>query len=321
MQTIVCHSPAISSLNLGDEIIAESAKQYLKRLFPADFFVDVSTHLPLSKEYMWQIRHAAWRFVLGSNLLRADIQKDFRQWDVRFGDEKFLHSLVLVGCGWWIYQDRVPKRSAAFYRKILSPDLLHSVRDEYTKEKLLDMGIENVVNTGCPTMWGFTESFCAAIPGEKAEKVVTTLTDYRRAPEEDAAALRTLLLAYESVHLWLQGARDFDYFTSLPLTGAERERIALVPPSLAAYDRLLTEGDAIDYCGTRLHGGIRALQKGRRAIIIAVDNRALELHRSFQLPILERGDSAALQRWLTGHAPTRIRIPQDEIHRFLSQFR
>ena len=95
--------------------------------------MDVSTHLPLSKEYMWQLRHAAWRFVLGSNLLRADIQKDFRQWDVRFGDEKFLHSLVLVGCGWWIYQDRVPKRSAAFYRKILSPDLLHSVRDEYTK--------------------------------------------------------------------------------------------------------------------------------------------------------------------------------------------
>ena len=76
MQTIVCHSPAISSLNLGDEIIAESAKQYLKRLFPADFFVDVSTHLPLSKEYMWQLRHAAWRFVLGSNLLRGIAQKN-----------------------------------------------------------------------------------------------------------------------------------------------------------------------------------------------------------------------------------------------------
>lgn len=44
----------------------------------------------------------------------------------------------------------------------------------------------------------------------------------------------------------------------------------------------------VDYVGTRLHGGIRALQKNVRTLIIGVDNRAIEKKKDFNLPVVER---------------------------------
>ena len=44
----------------------------------------------------------------------------------------------------------------------------------------------------------------------------------------------------------------------------------------------------IEYIGTRLHGGIRALQHGRRTMIIAVDGRAMEKKKDIHLPVVDR---------------------------------
>ena len=55
--------------------------------------------------------------------------------------------------------------------------------DEYTKKKLESMGIRNVINTGCATLWQLTPDFCAGIPSHSASEAVTTLTDYRRDPQ------------------------------------------------------------------------------------------------------------------------------------------
>ena len=38
------------------------------------------------------------------------------------------------------------------------------------------MGIQNVLNTGCPTMWRLTPEYCATIPTQKAKNVVFTLS-------------------------------------------------------------------------------------------------------------------------------------------------
>ncbi|MCR5601192.1 MAG: hypothetical protein K6G33_10690 [Ruminococcus sp.] len=48
MKQIVLYNPSISTLNLGDEIIFDSAFPYIKSKFPNAFYTNISTHLPLS---------------------------------------------------------------------------------------------------------------------------------------------------------------------------------------------------------------------------------------------------------------------------------
>ena len=94
----------------------------------------------------------------------------------------------------------------------------------------------------------------------------------------------------------------------------------VIPSTLDAFDAALDQEDT-DYVGTRLHGGIRALQHGRRSLIIAIDNRAREMHKDFNIPVLERDEIEKLEDWICGESTTDIRIPIDEIERFLGQFR
>ena len=78
----------------------------------------------------------------------------------------------------------------------------------------------------------------------------------------------------------------------------------------------------MDYVGTRLHGGIHALNHGVRTILVSVDNRAAELGRDIHLPVLDRSRIAGeLERRIREDFETRIRIPQEDIDRFRNQFR
>ena len=116
---------------------------------------------------------------------------------------------------------------------------------------------------------------------------------------------------------WPQGYGDNAYLQSLGLTADDLE---ILSPNLAAFDAALGSGD-IDYVGTRLHGGIRAMQPlSRRSLIIAIDNRAKEMNRDFQIPIAGRGDSAGIANWIHGDAPTRIVLPDSEITLWKSQY-
>ena len=49
--------------------------------------------------------------------------------------------------------------------------MTHSVRDSYTKKMLNSIGINNVVNTSCPTVWNITPDHLATIPDTKAKYV------------------------------------------------------------------------------------------------------------------------------------------------------
>ena len=90
--------------------------------------------------------------------------------------------------------------------------------------------------------------------------------------------------------------------------------------TLSAFDEALSQND-VDYVGTRLHGGIRALQHGRRTLIVSIDNRAREKQRDFNIPAIERDDIGQLEDWICGSQATKICIPTQEIQRFLEQFK
>lgn len=56
----------------------------------------------------------------------------------------------------------------------------------------------------------------------------------------------------------------------------------------------------MDFVGTRLHGGIRAMQHKQRAIIIEIDNRAKEISSRFE---------------------NDIQIPFDKVNQWKDQFK
>lgn len=317
LKRVILYNPAISSINLGDHIIAAGAKEHLRPVIDDAFQVEISTHLPPSL-YMRIFRKADYRFVLGSNLLRGRMNGIFRQWDVHMGTAHWVSPAILMGAGWWQYGDEPNRYTQLLYRRILSKKHVHSVRDSYTKEMLRRCGVHNVVVTGCPTLWNLNADHCVKIPRAKAGRVLFTLTDYHEDPTEDRALIGVLLDSYDEVLFWPQGYGDVAYLNTV-VSESDADRIQVLGPNLAAFDQALDDGN-IDYVGTRLHGGIRALQRTRRALIIAIDNRAEEMNRDFDLPVVRRGAMTELSDWIHGEPTTDIRLPEEQIAEWKAQF-
>ncbi len=202
-------------------------------------------------------------------------------------------------------------------RRLLSRDHLHSVRDSYTLRMLASIGITNAVNTGCPTMWNVTADRCARVPREKANAVVTTVNSY--AGLQDASADRRLLEIlqrhYRTVYLWIQTHTDYEYARSL------QDGMVVINPSVRALDGVLASDLDLDYVGNRLHAGLRALQHGRRTIIVEIDNRAREMGADFGLPTVGRTEFQRLEQMILAPLELSIRTPDAAIRRWRDQFR
>jgi polysaccharide pyruvyl transferase WcaK-like protein len=239
----------------------------------------------------------------------------YQQWNIAPWDVLFIKEAILMGVGWWQYQNKVNFYTRKFLNIALSKKYSHSVRDSYTEEKLKKIGMMNIINTGCPTMWGLNTEHCKKIPHKKSNSVIFTLTDYSKNPEVDAEIVRVLKNNYENIYLWLQGSKDYRYLKEL---GVEHLFDKLIPPVLSAYDEALQID--CDYVGTRLHAGIRAIQMGRRALVLAVDNRGVEKGRDFGLPVLPREKYSLLAGYINDSFPTMIKINQNNIDDWIGQF-
>ena len=316
--TIVRFDTSIGTENLGDCIIMHYCSRVLDELFPHHQKIDISTHLmPDGQQEREAARHK-YKFVCGTNLLTSQIEHHWR-WILPDGIRRKLHycNTLLLGVGWGEYQGPCSDYSRTVYNVVLNHSMLHSVRDQYTLEKLEGAGIRNVINTGCPTTWALTPEFCKDIPTRKAKDVVTTITDYRRDPEHDNEMLRILSRNYDHIYLWLQGRQDESYLSTLDVP----HNLTTIPASLEAYEQVLARG-GVDYVGTRLHAGIHALNYKIRSIILAVDNRATEMGRDVALPVIQRDAvSRELEAYIQSEFATGIRIKQENIDRFKAQFR
>ena len=180
---------------------------------------------------------------------------------------------------------------------------------------LASIGITNVINTGCPTLWGLGGTHAPVYPKERAREVVTTLNSYIPDSAADRKLIGLLRERYETIYAWVQTAED------AAMLRAHDPDIVIIDPSLHGYDALLTSDRSLDYVGNRLHGGIRALQHGRRAIIIEIDNRAQEMGRDFHLPTVAREDFAALKRMVDGDLDIDVRPPLEAIARWQAALR
>ena len=314
---VVVFNTAISTDNLGDYIIMHYCQDVLDEIMKDAKFVDVSTHIAPSEEQGKIVKHSKYKFVCGTNLLTSHIEEwwNWRLPDGYIGKQDY-RNIILLGVGWGTYQDKCSVYSKLIYRLLLNPCVLHSVRDQYTENKFKEIGIKNVINTGCPTMWNLTPQFCSSIPREKAKDVVATITDYRQDKARDRIMFEILQRCYENIYVWIQGKRDEEYIRSLHLS----DKVILIPRSLEAYESRLTRGN-IDYVGTRLHAGIYALNHRIRSIIIAVDNRAIEIARDTNLPIVLRENiQRNLEEFIKSSFSTEVKINSENINRFKRQF-
>jgi len=307
---------SISSLNVGDEIINSSAMEFIERTFSDKQLLKFSTHAGISSIGIFRANLCNHRIVCGSNILSGTLFKT-GQWNLSLLDVLRIKSHILMGVGWINYQSNASFISKLAYKHILNKDFIHSVRDEYTKEKLNKMGITNVINTGCPTMWKLTPEHCNKIPQYKSDKVVFTLTDYDKNKALDTFLIETLLASYDDVYFWVQGSGDLKYFNSLRVNQSE---VKIISPQLSQFDKLLMNND-IDFIGTRLHAGIRALQHLKRTFIIAVDNRATEKAKDFNLPVISRDNlNSELIIKIDSEYKCQIKINQSAINKWIEQF-
>lgn len=308
----------IGSRNMGDHIIVDSIRRHLREIFPDAIFVTVPTHEYLGPESLRLMDSSEVRLVCGTNLLASHMDQ-YKQWKLGSLEMAAVRDLTLLGCGWWQYQDAPNAYTELLLNRILSAKTIHSVRDSYTLAKLRALNGKSVVNTTCPTLWSLTPAHLKGIPDRMARDVVTTLTDYKADPVADRFMLDHLALRYRTVYVWVQGTGDFSYLKRLWSGGKGDLRV--VPATLEAFDRLLTSSHELDYVGTRLHAGVRALQKKRRALILAVDNRAREISADTSLPCIPREHAHKDLEGLVDRFSARdIRLPVAGINRFIGQF-
>ena len=315
MKTISLLDTSITSYNLGNQIIMEAIYDIIEDLFPGDFLYRLPWEGHVSRQAHAYMRNSDYVFFGGTNSLSSHVLL-YKQMGLRLRDLIRFSDLTLLGMGWWQYQNKPDIYTSFFWRRLLSSKSIHSVRDDYTMRKLLSIGVSSVANTCCPTTWKLTPEHCTQIPSQKARNVVMTLTDYSTSRDEDATLLRYLSTAYAKIYYWIQGVGDLKYIRSF---GELTSHIEIIPPNLTSYDGILLNSE-LDYVGTRLHAGIRAIQHGKRALILEVDNRAKEMSRDIKLNTCSRSDYLAIKAFVEGAYSTDLIVPFGEIDRWKTQF-
>lgn len=322
MESIVLFDPSIRSLNLGDHIIMDSAERELSEITRGRFTLKCATHAPAVTFYqntrlnprMRFYDEAKYKFVCGSNLLWRRLSIPRPTFNINPFNCMPYEGCILLGVGTDSGKKEMDSYTRRLYCKVLSSEYIHSTRDNKTKSIVESLGFK-AINTGCPTMWRFTEEFCSEIPTSKAESVIFTLTDYNRDVERDREMIQILRRNYRCVSMWLQGAFDEEYLNEL----GEYDNIHLIGPSLSDFDQALSSAD-VDYVGTRLHAGMFALQHKRRSIILIVDERVRSMKDSYGINCLEREAIDALDDLINSDVPTHMNINEEAISIWLSQF-
>lgn len=316
IEKIFLHDTSILTNNLGDEIIMDAVRKELKDTISNSFFINAPTHDYLEKEAYKELKKLPYSIVGGTNLLSGNMNK-YNQWKINIGTIGKVKNAILMGVGWWQYQKNINHYTKFLLKNVLSDAYIHSVRDSYTKEKLESIGIHNVINTGCMTLWQLNESHCASIPQSKSDEVVMTFTDYKPSLKYDTQLFEIAKKNYKKIYVWIQGEGDYRYLKDLLGNNVE-----FIAPSLQAYDELLSDTSKnLDYVGTRLHAGVRAMQHQRRTIIVSVDNRATEMGKDFSLPVIERLHiEEALDKKINSDFAIKIELPNENIARWKAQF-
>lgn len=141
MKRIVLFDTAQGTTNEGDYIIKECIDQEMDFLFKSQYIVRYSTHQPISKFYQMfrknLISHVCstsdYKFLCGTNLFMNSLLRLSPNWNINFTSCKYYEGSIAIGCGMDMNAKYMDPYTKSIYKKILSHDYIHSVRDEHTK--------------------------------------------------------------------------------------------------------------------------------------------------------------------------------------------
>ncbi|KAB8317849.1 polysaccharide pyruvyl transferase family protein [Tolypothrix campylonemoides VB511288] len=306
------------SSNLGDLIIQEAVERELNKIFGSKNFIKFSTHAALTKQEIELIRNDCFLTLVGGSNLLSSNMNEYRQWKIGLKTAFQLKKAILLGVGWWQYQDSPNLYTQILLKTTLARKGIHSVRDSYTKDKLQQIGIKNVLNTGCPTMWQLAAIHPENFPVAKSDNILLMLTDYNKDIQLDKKMLKLLFSKYEKIYFWPQGRHDAKYISEL--ISELKSPVIILEESLASLDQFIHSGISFDYIGTRLHGGIKCLCAKKRALILEIDNRAKEIARDTQLPTTERANLEYISKWIDGSSFPNIKLDLAAIEQWKNQF-
>ena len=325
VKKIVMFDTSIASDNVGDEIIMNSVYREMNDILKGRMVLKHSTHTPIMHLYQMishgdpafdYYRNAEYRFIGGSNIFKKSLFVRRADWNINIFDRKFYKDVITIGCGSSLGLSlKVDKYTALIYKSILNKEYFHSVRDEKTKMFLESLGLK-AINTGCVTLWSLTPERCKNIPISKRRNVIFTLTGYNRDVVNDQLMVDIIQNNYDQVYFWPQSIGDLQYYCELN----RDERVIVINPDLKSFENILDNND-VDYVGTRLHGGICALQHGCRSIIISIDNRAEDMDQSSNLRCIKRSEiGRTLDARINESVCTDIHIDQKRIDDWKGQF-
>lgn len=323
---VVMFDTAIGSDNLGDEIIMNAVYREIKEIIEPYILIKQSTHTPIMHLYQLlsfndpvfnYYNEAKYKFIGGSNIFKKTLIARRADWNINLLDKRFYKGSITIGCGSSLDDTlKLDSYTKKLYKSILNDKYIHSVRDEKTKRFLESLGLK-AYNTGCVTLWSMTPEMCENIPKQKSKSVVFTLTGYNPDYKNDKKMLDILVDNYEKIYFWPQSIGDLSYLKKIWLN---KNNVFIIKPCLKAYEELL-DSKSIDYIGTRLHGGICALQHMRRAIIITIDNRAEDMNETNNLRCIKRNSiDSLLEKRINEYAGTKINVNIDLIKSWKEQF-
>jgi hypothetical protein len=307
--------------NLGDCVISESTKKILAEIFPTKELVLISPHVPFSSKEKKLINDSVFTFVGGTNILTSDI-RHFPRLSPKKTKGFYLYpgikNLILIGAGWSQYDSKPDWATVVYYKHIFHKRIKHSLRDTYTLKKLNDARIKNCLFTSCPTTWEldiklenqFNENY----------PVLCTLTDYNKDTNADTELLKKISTVTSlPIYFFPQGSEDISYLKSLQFYKDNTSKFKLLPRDYNEFKSFIESMD-VNYIGTRLHAGIKCLSRKIPSLIIGIDNRALEMRKDLNLPVIKRSELRYIDVWLEGNHETIIKLPQQNIADWKKQF-
>lgn len=326
MNNVLILDTSIASFNKGDDIIMECTRKELAPILEESFELTLPTHISpfhwyqvwRNSNYVQQFINCKYKFVGGSNVLIPNLLTHFPQWNINLFSYQPMKGCIMVGVGAGAgAEGKIDRYTQYVYQHLLNREFYHSARDERSKVFMERLGLK-AINTGCVTMWMLTPEFCKTIPSKKADRVVFTLTKgwLPNQREKDQYIIDTLRRCYQEIYFWPQGMEDADYFLGL----ANTEGIKILGASKQAYDDYLTNNDT-DYVGTRLHGGVYAMRHRRRAIIIAIDERARAINEKNHLNCIDLNHLESLGDMIESAFNTEIVMDYNSINKWKKQFK
>ena len=302
---VVILNTSLETDNIGDNIIMHYCNKLLAPLLDGKEVYNIPTHRFLSKEELEYVKSAKVAIVCGTNFLSHNLEVK-SIWKFK-SNMLTIPNIILLAVG----SDGIDKAnfySRKAYYSIFNNGFCHSVRDSHTYNLLQSCGVGNVINTGCVTTWGLTNTK-DSIPKEKGQSVIFSITGYYNYSEYDKYLVECLRSNYKKLFFWPQGDMDLEYLN----TFVDLSDITILERNLDCFEKCL-EQEKIDYVGSRLHGGIHALNHGKRTIIISVDNRASDMREDLNLPVISIYDvKEKLNSMINDSWETEIKINQSVI--------